>query len=102
MSKNKLNIENGEEAVNRTDSKRELPWNVKKDNVQPGITLEQLEKMKEEIQSQWRDEQQEKEDLRLNREIAFKRSLEIEMQEMRAELDTTQIKVNEFRDNMSP
>ena len=39
--------------------------------------------MREEILNEWRDEQQEKEDLRLNREIAFKRSLEIEMQEMR-------------------
>ena len=49
MSKDKLNVENSEEAVNRNDSKRDLPlpWNEPK--VQPGITVEQLEKMKEEI-----------------------------------------------------
>ena len=54
--------------------------------------------MKEEILSQWKLEQQEKEDLRLNRDIAFKRSLEIEMQEMRSQLEKNYEKVQNLRE----
>ena len=58
--------------------------------------------MKEEIQNEWKSEQQEKEDLRLNRDIAFKRSLEIEMQEMQSKLDKNYEKILDLKQDISP